>query len=63
MDLEKNHSTDMALIDIADKISQAIDNKLYSSSIFIDLLNIFETVDHIIMLSKLQHYEIYGISL
>ena len=35
MDLEKYHSTDMALIDLTDKISQAID-RLYSAGIFID---------------------------
>ena len=42
MDLEKNHSTDMALIDITDKISQAIDNRLYSAGIFIDLSKVFD---------------------
>ena len=29
----KNHSTDIALIDITDKISQAINNRLYSAGI------------------------------
>ena len=33
----KNHSTDVALIDITSKISQAIANILYSAGIFIDL--------------------------
>ena len=63
MDLEKNHSTDMALIDITDKISQAKDNRLYSAGIFIDLSKTFDTADHLIMISKLEHYEIRGIPL
>ena len=63
MDLEKNHSTDMALIDTTDKISQAIDNRLYSAGIFIDLSKAFDTVDHLILLSKLEHYGIRGMPL
>ena len=53
MDLEKNHSPDMALIDITDKISQTINNNLYFAGIFIDLSKVFDTADHIIMLSQL----------
>ena len=53
----KNHSTDMALIDITEKISQAVDNRLYSAGIFIDLSKTFDTVDHLILLSKLNTME------
>ena len=49
----KNHSTDMASIDITDKISQTTDNKLYSAGMFIGLSKAFHKVDHLIMLSKL----------
>ena len=58
-----NHSIDMALIDITDKISQGIDNRLYSACIFIDLSKAFDTVDHLILLSKLEHYGIRGMPL
>ena len=58
MYLEKNHSTDLILIDITDKILQAISNTLYSAGIFINLSKAFDTVDHLIMLSKLEHYRI-----
>ena len=63
VDLDKNHSTDMALTDITDKISQAMDSRLYSAGIFIDLSKAFDTVDPLIILSKLEHYGIRGISL
>ena len=53
----------MALIDIADKVSQAIDNRLYSAGIFIDLSKTIDTDDHLIMLIKLEHYGIRGIPL
>ena len=53
----------MTLIDITDKISQAIDNKLYSAGIFIDLSKAFDMVDHLILLSKLEHYGIRGMPL
>ena len=53
----------MALIDITDKISQAIDNRLYSAGIFIDLSKAFDTVDPLISLSKFEHYGIRGMPL
>ena len=59
----KYHSTDMALIDITNKISQAIDNKLYSAGILIDLSKAFDMVNHLLMLCKLEHFGICGIPL
>ena len=59
----KNHTNDMALIDITDKISRAIDNRLYSADIFRDLSKAFDTADHLILLSKLEHYGIRGMPL
>ncbi len=38
-----------------------MDNKLYSCGIFIDLQKAFDTVDHNILLTKLNHYGIRGI--
>jgi len=56
----KNHSTYMALIDLYDKISLAIDKNEFSMGIFIDLSKAFDTLDHNILLKKLEHYGIRG---
>src|SRR5688572_16465383 len=57
------HSTSMSLIDIQDKISAAIDNNEYSLGIFLDLAKAFDTVDHKILLTKLEHYGIRSTAL
>ena len=46
----------MSLLDIQDKITQAMDNNEFSIGIFLDLAKAFDTVDHKILLSKLEHY-------
>ena len=55
-------STYMALLDFYDQISKHIENKLYSVGVFIDLKKAFDTIDHKILLEKLYHYGIRGIS-
>ena len=59
----KNHSTYMALIELYDKVSLAIDNNEFSIGIFIDLSKAFDTLDHRILLKKLEHYGIRGMAL
>ena len=59
----KNNSTTYALIEITEKIKDSIDYKKYGCGIFIDLRKAFDTVNHVILLSKLEHYEIRDVSL
>ena len=56
----KNNSTTFALIEITEKIKETIDNKKYGCGIFIDLRKAFDTVNHEILLRKLEHYGIRG---
>ena len=57
--LEK-HSTVSALIDLVDDIRDAIDKGEYALGIYLDLKKAFDTVDHSILLGKLDHYGIRG---
>jgi hypothetical protein len=58
----KQHSTTHALIDLTEDIRQAIDNNTFSCGVFIDLQKAFDTVDHDILLKKLEYYGIRGIA-
>ena len=55
-----NHSTNHALISLTEDIRDALDNNNYTGGIFIDLQKAFDTVDHDILLRKLDHYGIRG---
>lgn len=57
---QSGHSTSMALLDIHDKISAAMENNEYSLGIFLDLAKAFDTVNHKILCTKLEHYGIRG---
>ena len=59
----KNHSTDHAIIELTDNITKAIDEGKYTIGIFLDLSKAFDTVNHKIILNKLEHYGIRGLCL
>ncbi|XP_047131765.1 uncharacterized protein LOC124810639 [Hydra vulgaris] len=58
-----NHSTTQSLIKITKSIRKALDNKNFARGVFVDLQKAFDTVDHSILLKKLENYGIRGISL
>ena len=57
----KKHSTNHALIEITESIRKALDNNRYACGIFIDLQKAFDTVNHTILINKLNYYGIRGI--
>ena len=60
---QKGKSTLSALIQIVDNIQQALDNQNHTLAVFIDLKKAFDTVQHEILLKKLEKYGIRGIAL
>lgn len=52
----KKHSTYMALLQLTDKISTALDKNMFAIGNFLDLSKAFDTVDHDILLSNLHGY-------
>ena len=57
------HSTNHALITITEKIRKAIDNGEITCGVFLDLQKAFDTNDHDILFSKLEHYGIHRVPL
>ena len=56
-----NHSTVHAVLSIIDKVQKAIEDREHSCGIFLDFSKAFDTVNHEILLTKLEFYGIRGI--
>ena len=57
----KGHSTQHAILDIINAIQANMNQRLLSCGVFIDLKEAFDTVDHEILLNKLNHYDFRGL--
>ena len=57
-----NRSTSLAVIDFVENISTAIDEKQPSIGVFIDLRKAFDTIDHSLLLQKMERYGIRGVT-
>ena len=47
-------------MELAEEISSANDEKMYTVGVFIDLKKAFDTIDHNLLIQKLQHFGIRG---
>ena len=56
-------STDFALIELSDRIAEAIDKRKFMLGIFVDLSKAFDTLNHDILLHKLMTYGVRGIAI
>ena len=56
----QHHSTYMAILELVNNIYQGFENNEYTIGIFVDLKKAFDTVNHNILLDKLNFYGIRG---
>ena len=57
------HSTELASLELIDRVMNAFENKHTPVAIYMDLSKAFDTLDHKILLQKLDYYGIKGIEL
>jgi hypothetical protein len=59
----QGHSTELAALELVDRIGKDLDKKKIPISIFLDLSKAFDTLDHEILLKKLRYYGMDEIAL
>ena len=57
-----NMSTSLALLELTEEITSALDKKKSTIGVFIDLKKAFDTIDHTLLLAKLRHYGVRGVA-
>ena len=56
--MQRGHSTELTSIELVDRITQDLDKGKIPISVFLDLSKAFDTLDHVILLQKINHYGI-----
>ena len=56
----KGYNTELAVIDIYEKLLHNLDNRLSTCAIFLDLAKAFDSVNHTILIRKLNKYGVRG---
>ena len=54
------YSTEFAALELADRVITSMDHNETPINIYLDLSKAFDTLDHEILLAKLQYYGIHG---
>ena len=58
LDFQKGHSTEHAIAQLADQIYESFENDNYTLGVFINFSKAFDTIDHVILLKKLENMEL-----
>ena len=57
---QENYSTDHAIIQLFDQISNSFEKNHFTLGVFINLSKAFDTVDHVNLIKKLAHHGVKG---